>query len=437
MEKESLDAFSTRSNEFHALGDYGAIKQEAEKLLAADPSDLNCRSYAAAEFIDASTQLNELELADRGIGLIKQLLAESGHVESSTDRYNLANGYMARAEMLGKRGQDEQASEARKQAKTLFQELLVKRMLIAPQQLCRIQTNYANLLSDYGRTIEAIDNYFDCLDIDQNHAMARGNCGIAVKKLLPISAPHHIRNSWLAWHLLTDACAATETVISVGGVGALDYFRKHQSDLETQIEHNINGGLRALNKWTLHRSKVHGIPKAPKWLREISQQRLLMTLNLAPLDSLEECVDDLYFQTISTSIGIDGEARFRSLAHYLNTIKEDFATARYLFHLSGESNNRELADNSAITRYANALDYADFGLTNGINKASFRIAADCLDKIAGFLNEYFRLGLKEKRVDFAKVWHEKADTDKPIHPILVTELGTNSFLRALKEVKDD
>ena len=73
----------------------------------------------------------------------------------------------------------------------------------------------------------------------------------------------------------------------------------------------------------------------------------LVSGNLSPLNSVEECVDDLFFQSLITEISDGGTTRFTTLANSLNVIKEEYATARYLYYFT-EDSKKEFTTKSKI-----------------------------------------------------------------------------------------
>ena len=78
---------------------------------------------------------------------------------------------------------------------------------------------------------------------------------------------------------------------------------------------------------------------------------------------------------------------------------------------------------------ANTLDYTDFGLATEKLKTAFRLTYSLLDKIAYFLNHYLALGMKEKQVNFRKIWLEGSDKNPRVRQSL--EDSRNWSLRGL------
>ena len=65
--------------------------------------------------------------------------------------------------------------------------------------------NYANLLRDLGRHVEAIDYYYDCLKLYPEHAVAMGNCGSVLQELINFSVVHNSKILYEIWRLFKEA----------------------------------------------------------------------------------------------------------------------------------------------------------------------------------------------------------------------------------------
>ena len=149
-----------------------------------------------------------------------------------------------------------------------------------------------NILDNLGRTIEAIDQYLDCIELYPKHAVAMANCGIAIKRILWTSESHATKNVYAAWQLLSSACKLRKEVLTLAGGAALEHFDAHLDDLAEKINHQIDGGVDALQDWSIHRKEVHGHPEAPSWLGAINRDRLLLTLNQIPFQWVNLFEDD-------------------------------------------------------------------------------------------------------------------------------------------------
>jgi LA2681-like HEPN len=90
---------------------------------------------------------------------------------------------------------------------------------------------------------------------------------------------------------------------------------------------------------------------------------------------------------------------------WFNQMKQEFVGARWFLYDADCGHKKHFADKHV--GFVNTLDYAAFGLQIEKARAAFRVAYGLLDKVAGFINAYYRLGLEPTRVDIRNVWHEK------------------------------
>jgi len=94
---------------------------------------------------------------------------------------------------------------------------------------------------------------------------------------------------------------------------------------------------------------------------------------------------------------------------YLNQIKQDYITARFLLILSRyEGLNLNFVDKRV--RIINTLDYSVHNIYTQLVKTSFKIFYDILDKIACFINDYLELGIHERHINFRRIWYSNWKT---------------------------
>ena len=87
---------------------------------------------------------------------------------------------------------------------------------------------------------------------------------------------------------------------------------------------------------------------------------------------------------------------------FYNQIKQEFISLRYLLFQYHHSKDKHFSDKE--THLINTLDYPLYGLKYEYLKIVFRMAYSIFDKIAFFLNEYFRLGENQNDVSFRRIW---------------------------------
>lgn len=100
---------------------------------------------------------------------------------------------------------------------------------------------------------------------------------------------------------------------------------------------------------------------------------------------------------------IRDNATYPRLARVANEIKECYATARMLL-FEACSPPPEIDMYEGMTRYADNLDYAVYGIQPGKLKAAFQGGFNVLDKMSLFLNDYLKLGLDPRGVSFSTIW---------------------------------
>jgi len=125
--------------------------------------------------------------------------------------------------------------------------------------------------------------------------------------------------------------------------------------------------------------------------------------------------------------------QFFRLSEYLNQIKQDYITARFLLILSGYKGlSLDFVDKRV--KIIDTLDYRIHNIYIQLVKTSFKGFYDILDKIACFINDYLKLGIPEKKTTFRKVWYSNLKT-KMIHTKIMDT--KNLSLNALFDIHRD
>jgi hypothetical protein len=137
------------------------------------------------------------------------------------------------------------------------------------------------------------------------------------------------------------------------------------------------------------------------------QQRLFLN----PLNDLGSHTiaarDMLSLPSFTTAIGEPP-----SLIGFFDQMKQEYVSGRWLLYEGLHSKRVHFSDRQ-VTIY-NTLDYPSHALAVEKVKAAYRIGYSLLDKIAFFLNDYAKLGIKTNQVYFRTIWNEDRDPRKNI-----------------------
>lgn len=443
VKKQNLDLLKAELPRLNALLNEGKIDlllEESRRLLTVDEKDVNICQTVARFLIDGgSVTLDSKALTD-GINILEAVLAEASILDEGdllSFRYNISNGHAALYHLHRKHNETDLAEASLQAQKTHLQGILLRRERIPAELLPAVLANYANTLDHLSRTFEAIDQFFDCLQVEPSHGVAMGNCGETIRRVLHWSEQHQSGNLLARWDLLSTAVANPEGIMKWAGPPALAYYRSRVVVLRDEVAKLFKDGPASLEEFRRHRQDEHSDPQPAPWLEAILHDRLLLTFNLRPLSSEYEAVDDAFFDSLSYGMSEEDERRSIELINILNGIKEEFVSARYLYYHANDEQAR-LARWNSVTHYGDPEGAAEFGLISGLLKASFRLAIDLLDKIASFLVTYFRLGDPKQGYNFNNFWYRGRDVKKgELHPVIAEKLQYNYPLIGLHDFQKD
>lgn len=414
----------------------------ARDLLLLDAEDVNVCKVASGNLIDAAGILDDLGLAQQGIEIIQKMLSEfpqelASEEELNDLRFNLANGFDVKHKWYRERGEEIETAECLQHVKNLLQTVLLRREHVYEELQPAVFANYANLLDHLHRPFEAIDQYMDCLDLSPDHGLAKGNCASVVRRIASLSDQHHIDNIQACRDLSSDAVGNPESVTAWASPKDFSQLVDQRIDLEKEIKHRIAGGVATVEEHGRHRRTDHAALPIPTWAEEIRRDRLFLTFNAIPLNSIHECLDDAFFDRLRYEPGEKGKRDSIELIHLFSSIKEEFVTARHLFY-QAKNFSPELLLRNEIAFYGDPEGGAEFGLVSGVLKTSFRLAVDLMDKVAVFLVLYFGLGGPIDNLNFNNFWFkDRKPKNGVLHPILELKIKDNYSLLGLRDIQRD
>jgi hypothetical protein len=266
----------------------------------------------------------------------------------------------------------------------------------------RLYVNYGNCLDTLGRSVESFYAYDDALKIKASHPMALGNKAMALKSFADVSGKYRAAMYIDSYHMLREALKNPE-LDEIGGPQARRRFRQVVKLIEDSFKNKA-----ALSSRITHEPFItKDMPAFERHFIEFCfRNRLFLNLHVHEHNCEVAILDPAFIEPIAS------EKEFYDLAKYINQIKEDFITARFLL-IQSQFKRDDLTRISKRTTFANTQDGSGFNLYMGFLKSAFAIAYDLLDKIALFINKYYKIGLDERIVEFLPsqnrncLWYEE------------------------------
>ncbi len=262
----------------------------------------------------------------------------------------------------------------------------------------QIHTNLGNKLSTLGRSVEAVAEFSKALVLMPRFAKSLGNRGSAIEAygyylydtghqcLLLKQAMQDFRHATQPeafWDSGFDPKAAEIFARKFSVAKAYLDAVEFQYDFDTnQFELGDSREEIEYRRWCL------------------ANRLFLNPLNDVMIDTVA-ATDVLHLP--SHSYTWDEEARFPAL---YNVLKQEFVSARYRFYTSKLPDQPHFSDREVLLM--DELDYSMFDIHTEDMKLAFRSVYSIFDKVALFLNDYFKVGLAEKKVSFREIWEKQA-----------------------------
>ncbi len=266
---------------------------------------------------------------------------------------------------------------------------------LGPLECEQILTNLANQFSSLGRSIEAVTIFDEALSHEPRFAMALGNRGYALFTLASLlHDPGHQATMLFFAH--SNFSQALEDSIWDGHYhGAREFFRSYMTLIESKLD--IEHIRQHLDLSGRHLGRTRVEQNYRTWF--LKHQLFLNPLNiLGPYPIAAK--DALNLPSHKTNL--------QEPPHFIawfNQLKQEFCSARLLLFESETDQRAHFADRQLSL--VDTLDTPAFGIAIEKLRLAFRVAYGLLDKVAGFVNAYFRLGDNPNRVDIRNIWLTK------------------------------
>lgn len=394
------------------------------------PNDKTLQFNKLGFLVDIGFGLNDQHLVRQALDIGEHNLENHKYPEHDSNiHYNLANGYFSLYELAERRLGIESIPQSAnlQKAKVHFREALALCDESKSDFEKRVLVNYGNCLGILGRGVEALTAYDKAITIDEHFSMAIGNKAKALRSFADISGEYRGAIYVEAYQAI-ESILDNQDLIAIGGWGARKSFENELQKIASHFEDKKDLAR------TLEHSKYSttNLSEFEKYyLAFCAKEKLFLNFHLHNTQCKSAIVDSIFIRVITP---IEDNDTFYQLAKYINQIKEDYATARLL--LVQSQFRREDFDNiSRRTTFANTLDYSQFNLYFGLLKSAFKEAYNILDKIAVFINNYYKLELTEEKIHFTwkspSIWQK----DKKIRDEI--RKSRNMSLYALYDIFQD
>ncbi len=367
-------------------------------------SDYRVSYLVSGLLIDIGFALVREEIVKEGVELLEKDFESiiSCKEYAPTTYYNLANGYYNLFRFKVEKNpnaayfRETELDQARIYYRQALEYDLQNKVFAS-----KIWVNLGNCFDTLGRVVDALECYEEALKWKPDHGMALGNKGIALRYYALVSGEHQATYLIEAYFLLSQALklgVPPETV---------DTFSQYLEDIKRRFP----------DKGTLEKP-----PQYPRYRidAESDVERFLVEFCLKNKLFLNVCD---FCQKCGAAIGDTAvikrmivemrkepkknslrDNRYLRLSEYLNQIKQDYVSARFLLVLSKyQGLNLNFVDRHVTI--IDTLDQCMHSIYIQLVKTSFKSFYDILDKIACFINDYLELGIHETRVDFRKIWY--------------------------------
>lgn len=397
-------------NDIAVLIAEGSIEMALDNLrkstaeIAQDPEAL-FKSFGL--LIECGARLRDAVLIEEGIEGYKNYLGEdTDHDLMIEAAYNSGLGYLNLFELEStKAGVLSPPDHPHLQSsKDLLRTVLKERDTLSHAFLAQVLTNYGSCLNYLGRSIEALEAYDEALKYQPDLGLTLGNKAMTLHGLSVLGG--HYRSQFLleAREMLVTALAPFENDTNAGPDVGLDLFRAHLEQIDQELA-SPSEFVDALKVPEIPPG-IAGRDAVPSRFTDFYYEfclehglflNLCLYCNKCPVSETDPLI---------VTVKREGGSVKRFVT-YVNQIKEDYATARFLLAES-QYDRPEVGAISDSTTFADRHGRL-IGIKTGLLKMSLEKSFNILDKVAIFVRDYFKMPLKVNKAYFLShdLWKER------------------------------
>lgn len=394
-------------------------------------------SYAVACLLtDIGVVVLDKKLIIEGIELFEKNLEEilKNNIPANMVYYNLANAY---SNLSSLKRADNKFYAIYKESEIDTAISYYRKALEFGNPTPELFVNLGSNFNHSGRVIDALDCYNEALNLNPEHGMALGNKGMGLYYYAHLSGEHEATFFIEAYSLLSKSL---ELPIHLEATPKFEEYL-------TLIENKFSDKKYLTNPPEFPGIKIETEDEFERYMITFCKENQLY-LNIC--NFCQKCQASIgdsarIKQMLSDIKDIDSikpsnQDYFYRFSAYLNQIKQDYITARFLLTLSRcEDLNLNFVDKHV--GIANTFNYNQYNVYIQLLKFAFKNFYDVLDKIAFFIDDYLNgLGLKEWQISFRKIWYKKGDVRKKIiHPDIekIENFSLNALFKIHKDLEDE
>lgn len=258
----------------------------------------------------------------------------------------------------------------------------------------QLHCNLGNALSSVGRFVEALAEWRQALNEQSILGMARGNLGVGLVRYgMSLYDEGHTY-----WFLRSGQLELSKAVS--GGVGrdgatyqdAIAYFGGSLANVEQLLTSYDGSADDVLPTYSMGKSK--GEQRYRQWCLE---RRLFLN----PLNDLG--AESVAAQDVLSLPTHNVDKAGATFLAFFNQLKQEYSYARWCLYEGTTAQRIHLADRSTVLAFN--CDYAHYSMALEQVKTAFRCAYSLLDKVAYFINAYWKLEIPERSIYFRSIWY--------------------------------
>jgi hypothetical protein len=384
--------------------------------------------------IDIGAASEEQQIIQEGIDLIRDDFKKiaSDDKYAAIAHYNLGNGYSDIFNI--KRRQEPFAACFGDTELNLARSHYVRALKYRTEDAfltSKIWVNLGNCFDAMGRVLDALECYEKAIALEPNHGMALGNKGLGLYYYATVAGEHQSTFLREAYSLLSQAFEK--------GVNteAVPYFKKYLEEIKIRF----TGREDILeNPPNYPGILIKGDSELEKFLIKFCLDNKLYLNICNYCQRCDAAVGDttaikkmILPLTKQNNVDWPKNDQYLRLSGYLNQIKQDYITARFMLMLS-RCKELKLDFVDKHVKIIDTLDYTLHNIYVELLKASFKGFYGVLDKIAYFINDYLKLKMPDRQISFGAVWYQSAKNKVLREQILATK---NFSLNALFSMHQD